>query len=161
MQEIERKWLIKILPNLEKLKKSRCERYIIFFKLKTEIRVQKVNNFYFLERKEDKKNLSSEKYTIDISKEEFEFFKSNIKLEIIRDTYYYQKKPDIKIQVYQKKFKGLERVEVEFLNEKEARNFKPPKWFGKEITNTELSRDKKLVKLERKGFLKILKTIQE
>ena len=29
---------------------------------------------------------------------------------------------------------NLKIVEVEFESEKEANNFKPPKWFGKEVT---------------------------
>ena len=39
------------------------------------------------------------------------------------------------ISVYDGNNKGLITVEVEFSNIKEARQFIPPKWFGKEVTN--------------------------
>ena len=70
-------------------------------------------------------------------------------------------KLNITIKIYRGIYKELIRVEVEFNNEYEYSNFKIPKWFGKNITNTELGMDARLIKLDREDFLKILRMEQE
>lgn len=70
-------------------------------------------------------------------------------------------KPNITIKIYHGIYKGLIRAEVEFNNEYEYSNFKIPEWFGKDITNTELGMDARLIKLDRGDFLKILEAENE
>ena len=58
--------------------------------------------------------------------------------------------------MYVDKFDGLVRAEFEFGNEDEAKSFIPPNWVGREITETDLGRDGKLVQITRGVFLKML-----
>ena len=40
----------------------------------------------------------------------------------------------LEIDIFLRKLSGLKMVEVEFPSVKKAKKFKPPKWFGKEVT---------------------------
>ena len=51
------------------------------------------------------------------------------------------------------------RAEIEFKSEYEAQNFKPFDWMGREITNTMLGKDSKLVQLSKEEFKKLLKEV--
>lgn len=59
MQEIERKFLIKEMPNLENLKPTYYERYFLFRSEKIEIRIQKKWEKFEFEKKEKQDNGSS------------------------------------------------------------------------------------------------------
>ena len=147
--EIERKFLIKELPDLNIYEKISYERYFLFINENSEIRIQKKANKYEFERKENKNNLSSKKQKFEISEEEFEQLSKISKQVIIRNSYKISDKPNITIKIYEWKYKGLKRVEVEFENEQEAKLFKPLIWFGKEITDSVLWRDSRLLKLSK------------
>ncbi len=155
-KEIERKFLIKKLPDLSLLKKYSYERYFIFNKNSIEIRIQKKWEIYEFERKVKENNLSSLKQKFEISKEEFDCLKKISDKSIFRDSYIYSENPSITIKIYHKKFKWLKRVEVEFLDEESAKNFKPYTWFWKEITNLSIWKDSKLISLDKKEFNKFL-----
>jgi len=71
---------------------------------------------------------------------------------IIRDKYVISEMPNIAIQIYHGKFEGLIRVEVEFDSEKEANEFVPLGWMGKEMTNLPIARDGKLLDLTSEKF---------
>ena len=58
-------------------------------------------------------------------------------------------------------YKELIRAEIEFNNEYEYSNFKIPEQFGKDITNTQLGMDVRLIKLYRGDFLEILRKEEE
>lgn len=47
--------------------------------------------------------------------------------------------------------------EVEFSSEDEAKKYKPLDWFGEEITDSPLRKDKKLSQLSSKEFTQLLK----
>ncbi len=70
-------------------------------------------------------------------------------------------KTNITIKIYQGTYKGLIRAEVEFNNEYEYNNFEIPECFRKDITNTELGMDARLIKLDREDFLEILRMEEE
>ena len=61
--------------------------------------------------------------------------------------------------IYQGKFKGLIRYEVEFESEKEVDDFIPPKFCGPEITNTARARYKDLVALSEIKFKESLSSL--
>lgn len=151
-KEIERKFLVKTLPNLENLEKVEYERYFIFKNSNVEIRIQKKWNKFEFERKEKLSELSSSKQKFEISKEEFEYLKSISNSSIIRDSYLISTNPEISIKVYHWKFEWLVRVEVEFLDEDSAKEFIPLDWFWKEITDLPLWKDSKLLSLTDEQF---------
>ncbi len=154
--EIERKFLIKEMPDISNLKSLSYERYFLFRNPSVEIRIQKKGDKYEFERKTTESNLSAKKYKFELTKEEFEKLKKQSNESIIRESYKISETPEITIKIYQGKFEGLKRIEVEFSDEKEAQEFHPLEWFGKEITNSSLGRDSKLIDLsdeEIKNFL--------
>ena len=157
LNEIERKFIINNLPKLNLENKLIYKRYFIYSNEGVEIRIQQKGNQFELERKEKVTNLVSKKDKIIISNGEFEFFKSIVIKEIIRDGYIiYENDVKIDLKVYHGNFEGLIRAEVEFATEEEAQNFLIPKWFDKEITDSPLGRDSKLVDLSINEFNKIL-----
>jgi hypothetical protein len=60
MLEIERKFLIRELPNLEGIPEIKYERYFLDINSDTEVRIQKKNNIY---EKEVKTKITPLKYT--------------------------------------------------------------------------------------------------
>ncbi len=153
-KEIERKYLIKQMPNLKNIKPIRYERYYINDNIDNQIRVQKKADKFILETKTKISDIEYKKEKQEITEQEF------LKL-IIRDSYLINEKPNITIKIYHGIYKGLIRAEVEFNNEYEYSNFKIPEWFGKDITNTELGMDARLIKLDRGDFLEILRKEEE
>jgi len=68
--------------------------------------------------------------------------------KIVRDSYTIQENPEIVIRFYREEYEGLVRVETDMET--------VPDQLGKEITDTDVGRDGKLVKLTREEFLKLL-----
>jgi CYTH domain-containing protein len=154
--EIERKWLVKITPDLIQYKKIAFERYFIFIGDTVEVRVQKVDDKYEFERKTETSILSRDEIKFEITKEEFDYYKSICNKSIIRDAYEIASEPNISLKIYHGNYEGLLRVEVEFSSEDEANSYKPLNWFGPEITNSEIGRDKKLIQLDKNQFKIVL-----
>lgn len=160
-KEIERKYLIKQMPNLKTIKPIRYERYYINNNIDNQIRVQKKDEKFELETKIKISDIEYKKEKKEITEQEFLKLIKECKKVIIRDSYLINEKPNTTIKIYQGTYKGLIRAEIEFNNECEYNNFEIPEWFGKDITNTELGMDAKLIKLDRKGFLEILRMEKE
>jgi adenylate cyclase len=156
-QEIERKWLVKKMPDLTNITPVRYERYFVFHSNKVEIRIQKVNDSFEFERKFQSSRLSRTKEKIKITETEFVFFKRISARVIIRDSFEIDK--NVSIKVYHGIYKGLIRVEVEFDSEEEAQKYQSPSWFGQEITNTPLGKDSTLVDLSQKETIKLIEEI--
>ncbi len=155
-QEIERKFLISKMPDLSKYQPIRYERYYIYRDGKVEMRVQKKENKFEIERKEMINKLSAKKTKLKISAPEFEKLKTFGSDVIIRDGYNLFSSPDVSIKIYHGKYEGLKKVEVEFKSEEQATSFQIPDWYGEEITDSIVSRDSKLLdlsKVEIKNFL--------
>ena len=160
-KEIERKYLIKQMPNLKNIKPIRYERYYINDNIDNQIRVQKKADKFILETKTKISDIEYKKEKQEITEQEFLKLIKDCKKLIIRDSYLINEKPNITIKIYYGIYKGLIRAEVEFNNEYEYSNFKIPEWFGKDITNTELGMDARLIKLDRGDFLEILGKAEE
>lgn len=156
--EIERKFLVKTMPDLACIKPEKFERYFIFKRGNAELRIQRRDNVYELERKETLNNLKAVKSVLTITKAEFEKLKQlQIGSAIIRDSYNLSSNPDISIKIYHGDYEGLKRVEVEFHSETDAKSFKAPDWFGKEITGWPVSRDSGLLDITREQLLDLIK----
>lgn len=154
--EIERKWFVKKLPDLNGLTPVSYERYFLFIGEKVEVRIQKKGNKFEFERKSQISKLTREEQKFEITEEEFEFFKRFSNKSLIRDSYIYQQDPEISIKVYKGDHVGLIRAEVEFEGEEEAQQFTPPDWFGDEITESPIGRDKSLISLSKEEFNRII-----
>lgn len=157
--EIERKWLAKILPDLTNVPKEEQERYFLFVGDIIEIRIQRINDRYEFGRKVQTGFLSREENVFEITKAEFDSLKTNSDKSLQRDNYLLQQNPEITIKVYHGEHEGLVRVEVEFESEDEANNFVPLEWFGDEITDLPLGKDKSLIRLTQIEFQKLLKKL--
>lgn len=154
MNEIEKKFIINKLPDIDLGDKVTYKRYFIYSNNGVEIRVQQKGEQYELERKEKISNLTSKKDKIIITYEEFEYFKSISTKEIIRDSYIlHENDTEISLKIYHGNFEGLIRAEVEFETEQDANNFEIPSWLGREITETKLGKDSKLIALSNEEFL--------
>ena len=150
-KEIKRKFLVHELPSLKNIELLRYERYILNSTNGKVTRVQKVNDVYFYEEKNDLSILERSGVKRELTKEEFESLEINSKNKaIIRDRY--NVAPNISIQIYHGDFEGLIRAEVDFRTQKEAQTFKPSDWMGKEITSLPIARDATLLELSQKEF---------
>jgi len=153
--EIERKFLVKVLPDLARLKVENQERHFLEIG-ETEKRITKTDDTYIYEEKSIGIGLGAKKITGIISESEFGRLKELSKKSLSRKSYILSKEPEISIKVYTGEYEGLVRAEFEFDSENEATNFKPPEWVGKEITNTDLGRDGRLIELSKNKFLELL-----
>ena len=155
MKEIERKWILNKLPEIGDQKTVVYSRYFLYIENGIEVRIQSKGSKYEFERKVESNDLTRTGTKFEITKEEFEHFKKISIGSIERESYKYE---GISVKVYRGQLEGLIRAEVEFDSEEMANSFNPPAWFGKEITNTGLGKDKKLIRLSKEEFRKLLKT---
>lgn len=159
MQTIERKFLVKRLPNLSNISPIHYERYILSIKYGKERRIQRVGNQYELEEVEILANesvLSRNIVKRVISSKEFKELQKDSIGDINRDSYLISQDPNLTLKIYKGKYKGLIRVEVKFKSEEVARSFKSLDWLGEEITKSPLGRDSELVKLSQEDFKNLL-----
>lgn len=152
--EIEKKYLIRKMPNLDKFSKLEYERYFISDDPKNQVRVQRKNDIYEIEKKIEIASNEYKKEKKKITKAEFDKLITDCNNVIKRDSYLICESPNITIKIYHGKYEGLARVEVEFLSRDELENFEVPDWFGREITNDDIGMDARLIKLSRDEFLK-------
>ncbi len=152
MQEIERKFLVKKLPDLEDISKIQYERHFLEISSDREVRIQKKWERYEKETKTKLSDIEYKKEKKEISPEVFDTLKEKSIGTILRCSYELSKNPETSLKVYQWLHHWLIRIEVEFISRQEALDFKAPDWYGKEITGTPLANDSKLVKLPDKDF---------
>ncbi len=145
--EIERKFFVKELPDLSSIKPLHYERYFLERTKEVEIRISKINDSYKYEKKLRVSKLERKREKKDITEREFNGWKAKGTEGILRDRYDISNNPDISIQIYRGRFEGLIRAEVEFESVKEAEDFIPPAWMGKEMTDLPIARDSKLIDL--------------
>lgn len=131
--EIERKFLVREIPNLEGLKCSKIKQGYI--SISPEVRVRKKDDTYYLTKKGEGM-IVREEIEKEISKSEGEKYFSKIISNLIEKTRYYIKHDEytIELDIYEGKFKGLIVAEIEFNTLDEAMAFTPPMWFGEDIS---------------------------
>lgn len=150
--EIERKFFIKVMPDLSGIEPLRYERYFLKRDAGVEERISKVNGKCFYEKKSEVSNLERIREKKEITLEEFEALKQSASVAIVRERYDISANPKISIQIYHGQFEGLIRVEVEFSSEEEASAFQPLPWMGQEMTGLPIARDAKLLDLSADEF---------
>jgi len=159
--EIERKFLVKNMPDISGIQPVYYERYFLKIEDGYQERIQRKGDRYEFETKKlvpSIGNVSHHEKTRDqITEKEFERLKEGKEnLGIMRDGYFLSKNPDISIKIYRGKYEGLVRAEVEFDSEKEARDYQPEPWMGEEITNSPLGMDSRLLHLTTDEFRDLL-----
>lgn len=147
--EIERKYLIKDLPDLKEYIKEEIEQF--YLSIEPEVRVRKKGNKYTLTIKSSGKLIRKE-VEKELSKEDYEALKEMAIKKILKTRY---SKINIiegneylfEIDIY-KSIERLVTIEVEFESEREAYkfNFIKPEWFGLELTDIDKYKNKNLAR---------------
>jgi len=153
-KEIERKFLVKTVPNLLKVKQE----YIIqgYLNDEPEIRIRKKSNTYYLTQKGKGDIVRSEEET-EINQKVLTILLNLLKGNVIEKTRYQiplESNLLAELDIYHGILKGLLTVEVEFKNLKEAKTFQVPKWFGKEVTKDQRYRNQNLARCKDIQMLK-------
>ena len=140
--EIERKWLVDANAIVfDKSKATIIDIEQTYISFSPEIRVRKLNNgqSYTMTVKNNLNynGMVRDEYEIEITKAEYEQLIRKQEGNTISKTRYELKHEGylISIDIFHGELNGLAYLEVEFLNEKEANNYKAPKWVIKEVTN--------------------------
>jgi len=159
--EIERKFLVKELPDLLDIKPVRYERYYLKKDEPLVERIQRKGDRYEFESKKTISPLEHEKQKRYISQGEFERLREGKEAEgIIRDGYTLSEDPEVSIKIYHERFEGLIRAEVEFSSKETAEAYIPDSWMGAEVTISPLGADARLLHLTRDEFSSLLQRTQ-
>lgn len=141
MKEIERKFILKkIAFSLFAIEKIySIEQY--YTSINPEIRLRKITDYenksakYYLTQK-DEENLAREEITKEVPESFYLNQKKNkIGNEIHKLRYVVKLEDGTIAEIDLFTNYNLNIAEVEFNSEEEANNFRPPKWFGKEVTD--------------------------
>lgn len=154
MAEIERKFLVEYIPDLE----GASSRNILqgYINLSPEVRIRKDGiNFYLTKKSDDL--LVREEMEEEISFKVFEMLKYAIVGNLISKRRYVlplDEKLSAELDIYQGLLEGLFTVEVEFPSVDEAASFVCPDWFGEEITYDKRYKNKNLANINSLDDLK-------
>lgn len=149
-QEIERKFLIRSLPvDLEHATFTSYERFYLYADESVEMRIQKKDGQYELERKVASSHLwIRDSYKIEITEMEFlNLQKSVIGNQILYKKYRAMSSPNVSIKKYAGNVEGFMLAEIGFLTLEEAEQFQPFDWLDREISHESFSKDSGLMYL--------------
>lgn len=145
--EIERKFTINKLPdNLDQYPCLTLEQ--AYLNTAPVVRVRRENNDFYLTYK-GKGFLAREEYNLPLNEEAYYHLREKADGLIISKKRYripYNEKLTIELDVFEAPLAPLVLAEVEFESVEEAKAFKPPAWFEKDVTedrsfsNSELSK---------------------
>lgn len=141
--EIERKFMVKVLPSLENIPFKRIRQGYVT--LNPELRIRQADDKYYLTKKGEG-YLVREEEEFEVSTAEGEEYFSRCENRLVYKTRYYipYEKYIVELDIYEKKHKGLIVCEVEFESVEDAKSFILPSWFGEEITENREYRNKYL-----------------
>lgn len=147
--EIERKYLVKTLPILPAACKRITQQYLAITK-DEEVRIRRVfegiNSEFVLTIKFGT-GMTRKEIETKISCKLFEQMFNANKPTINKHRYCIHDRNSgckFEVDVYQQQLSGLITVEVEFDTENAANAFKPPDWFGKDVTTDASYKNKNL-----------------
>ena len=143
--EIERKFTVKELPELSGYAYHTMEQG--YLNTDPVVRVRKEDASYYLTYK-GKGLLVREEYNLPLNEEAYRHLVEKSDGIIIRKKRYLipYEKYTIELDIFEEPYENLVIAEVEFDSEEEAVSFKPPVWFGEDVTmdrryhNSNLSR---------------------
>ena len=131
--EIERKFLIKDMPDLSKYEYHDIEQaYVLTSPV---IRARRKDSSYILTVKGQGK-MEREEFELPLSEESFEQLKSKADGIVITKRRYLipYEKYTIELDIFGGTLTGLNMAEVEFTSVEEAENFVAPEWFAEDVT---------------------------
>ncbi|MBQ7906459.1 MAG: adenylate cyclase [Clostridia bacterium] len=141
--EIERKFLVKSLPDLKNVPAFHIVQGYI--SLEPETRIRKRDDKYFLTIKGEGDVVRSEEEK-EVSEKEGKRLFAQVKSYLVKKKRYLINigKHTAELDIYEDRLKGLTVVEVEFDSLSEAEYFVPPEWFGEDISKNKEYRNKVL-----------------
>jgi adenylate cyclase len=144
--EIERKFLVKKIPDLTNAQDIYIEQgYLSFF---PEVRIRKKDEKFYMTVKSDG-DIAREEYEIEISQNTYDELSNQVKGLVLKKRRYEipLNKVDVaELDIYEN-FEDLKMVEVEFIDIDSANNFEIPCWFGTEVTKDKEFKNKSLAKV--------------
>lgn len=146
-KEIERKFLVKCLPDLRNVESFKIEQSYV--SINPEIRIRRENDKYFYTKKGEGTLSRIEKNTIiDVST--YNNLKNKIKGNTIYKTRYKLPLDELvaELDIYEDYLEGLMVVEVEFSSLAEAYIFSAPYYFGEDITEDKRFKNKYLSQID-------------
>lgn len=146
--EIERKFLVKNIPDLNGVK--HCEIKQGYFSIIPEKRVRQMDDKFFITEK-GQGDLVREEREWEIDAESAKKYFEMSKTYIIEKRRYFLPYGEftVELDIYGGKHQGLIVAEVEFDSEESAHKFSPPEWFGEDITRNKTY--KNMVLAQNKG----------
>lgn len=147
-QEIERKWLVRDLPNLRAVKHEQITQgYLTISSDGTEVRVRRKGHNYF-ETVKSQGALTRDEIEVKLSQKQFRTLWPATEGRRIKKTRYVLKwnSQRLELDVYRGALAKLVIVEVEFASAEESRRFCPPVWFGDEVTEDQRYKNSSLTK---------------
>ncbi len=136
-REIERKFLVRKLPDdlTSYPRKSILQGYLVSLDDGLQVRLRKSGEKYLLTYKRGTGNVREER-EIELNAEQFDALWPATEGKRLVKTRYEIPFGDrvVEIDVYHEKHEGLVVAEVEFDEEKAAKNFQPPEWLGDDVT---------------------------
>lgn len=131
--EIERKFLIKNLPDLTPYEYHSIEQ--AYLCTEPVVRIRKEDDNYYLTYK-SKGFLKREEYNLPLTKDSYTHLLSKADGNIITKKRYLipYLKHTIELDIFEGVFEGTILAEVEFDSTGEANNFQVPEWFSEDVT---------------------------
>jgi adenylate cyclase len=126
--EIERKFLVKKIPDLNSVQVSYIEQGYLSFS--PEVRIRKKDDMFYLTVKSDG-DIAREEYEIEISQNTYDELTSQVKGLVLKKMRYeipLNKSEVAELDIYEN-FENLKMVEVEFIDIDSANAFEIPFWF--------------------------------
>jgi len=139
--EIEQKYLLKYLP--ENLKSFECHEIEQGYLNKSiVVRIRRWDDRYILtyKKRKETKNLVNvnEEIEMPLDKTSYEHLKTKVDGYIIKKKRYIiplENGLKAELDIFEGNLDGFSLVEVEFPSEKNIFSFKPPEWFGENVSN--------------------------
>ena len=133
--EIEKKYLLKQLPDFENFKHHKIEQ--AYLCTDPVVRVRREDETYYMTYK-GRGMLVREEYNLPLNKEAYEHLKAKADGNVIGKIRYLVPLNDTgliaEVDVFDEPFAPLVMAEVEFESEEQAAAFVAPDWFGEEVT---------------------------
>lgn len=133
--EIERKYLVKVLPeNLSSYKHHKIEQgYLCTAPV---VRIRREDDTYYLTYKSGGMMIREE-YNLPLTAESYTHLRAKTDGILISKTRYLiplNEKLTVELDIFDQPYEGLFLAEVEFSTEEAANSFVPPAWFGEDVT---------------------------
>lgn len=133
--EIEKKYLLKEIPNVLECKFHKIEQ--AYLCTKPVVRIRREDDAYYMTYK-GSGMMSREESNLPLNKEAYEHLKAKADGNVISKTRYLipleKEGLTAEVDVFEKPFAPLVLAEVEFESEAQAEAFVAPEWFGEEVT---------------------------